>query len=152
MTKERRPLTPYRALSRIADLLGWDGCAEVIGKSEWSVRKFSDPDTGREISFIDAVRLDDAYGRAGGEDRPFHECFGARLGLLTAANHDAAAQLLETSGKAAKESGEAIAAALMVAADMRDAGAVTRAIIETEEGIQALFAQLARLKLMGGQV
>ena len=55
MTKLRRPLTPYRALSRIADLLGWDGAADVIEKSESAVRTFSDPDTGREISLQDAI-------------------------------------------------------------------------------------------------
>lgn len=151
MTKERRPLTPYWALTRIADRLGWDGCADVIEKSEWSVRKFSDPDAGREISLQDAIRLDAAYRRAGGEGAPLFECYGARLGLLVDTSADSAKLLLDTSGKAAKETGEAIAAALQAACNSADANTFMRAIIEVEEGIEALFALHSRLSVMGEQ-
>lgn len=149
MTKERRPLTPYRALSRIADLLGWDGCAEVIGKSEWSVRKFSDPDAGRAISLQDAIRLDAAYRRAGGHGAPLFECYAARLNLLVDASEDHATLLLDTSGKAAKETGEAVAAAIAAAANTTDTAARLHAIVEVEEGLEALQALHSRLNMMG---
>lgn len=146
MTKERRPLTPYRALARIADLLGWDGCAEVIGKSEWSVRKFSDPDAGRAISFQDAIRLDAAYRRAGGDGAPLFECYAARVDLLAGGDCAQAACILDASGKAAKETGEALGAAMSAASSAHDPAARLRAIVEVEEGLEAL--QALRSKLM----
>lgn len=149
MTKIRRPLTPYRALSRIADLLGWDGCAEVIEKSEWSVRKFSDPDAGREISLQDAIRLDAAYRRAGGKGAPLFECYAARLELMADTTVDHAALLLDSSGKAAKETGEAISAALEAAANSKNPATRMRAITEVEEGMEALHALHVRLSMMG---
>ena len=60
MTKPRPPLTFERALTRIAELIGWDGCASVLGKSESYVRKLSDPDIERSISIQYARRLDAA--------------------------------------------------------------------------------------------
>ncbi|WP_313800957.1 hypothetical protein [Sphingobium sp.] len=149
MTKERRPLTPYRALARIADLLGWDGCAEVIGKSEWSVRKFSDPDAGRSISLHDAIRLDVAYRNAGGVGAPLFECYAGRLDILGATDNAQLACLLDVSGKAAKEAGEAVAAALSAAANSHDPAARMKAITEIEEGIAAF--QTVRTTLCQGE-
>ncbi|MBG6116229.1 hypothetical protein IWY39_000033 [Sphingobium sp. JAI105] len=145
MTKDRRPLTPYRALSRIADLLGWDGCAEVIGKSEWSVRKFSDPDAGRSISLHDAIRLDIAFRNAGGSGAPLFECYASRLDLLFGTEDGHLACLLDVSGKAAKEAGEAVAAALNAAANTCDPSARLKAITEIEEGIAAFQTVRATL-------
>lgn len=147
MTKDRRPLTPYRALSRIADALGWDGCAEVIGKSEWSVRKFSDPDAGRSISLHDAIRLDVAFRNAGGAGAPLFECYATRLDMLCGNEDTQLACLLDVSGKAAKEAGEAVAAALNAAANSHDPAARMKAISEIEEGIAAF--QTVRTTLTG---
>lgn len=151
MTKDRRPLTPYRALSRIADLLGWDGCAEVIGKSEWSVRKFSDPDAGRSISLHDAIRLDVAYRNAGGSGAPLFECYASRLDMLDGANDAQLACLLDVSGKAAIEAGEAVAAVLSAAAKSHDPLARMKAINEIEEGIAAFQTVRTTLRRKDGQ-
>lgn len=146
MTKLRRPLTPYRALCRIADLLGWDGCADVIDKSEWSVRKFSDPDTGREISLQDAIRLDAAFQRAGGSGAPLFECYSARLELELADTGDRQALLLDAASRAAKEAGEAISAALDAARRADDPAAQLRAITETREGLEAMQSLVSSLE------
>jgi hypothetical protein len=58
------------------------------------------------------------------------------------------APLLEASGLAAKETGEAIGAALMAATDIADEAARGRAIMEVEEGIEAL--QTLRTTLFHG--
>lgn len=146
MTKARRPLTPYRALCRISDLLGWDGCADVIGKSEWSVRKFSDPDTGREISLQDAIRLDAAYQRAGGNGAPLLECYSARLELELVHGSDRQKCLLDATSRAAKEAGEAISAALDAASRTNDPAAHLRAVNEAREGLEAMQSLVTSLE------
>lgn len=145
MTKPRRPLTAHRALTRIADRLGWDGCAEALGLSDWSIRKWADPDAGREISFRNAIRLDAAYLRAGGETAPLLECYAARVDLMTE-GAAVAGCLLGITARAAKEAGDAVAAALASAARAQDAALRARAEVEALEGIEALQSLLFRLR------
>lgn len=145
MTKPRQPLTPYRALCRIEEVLGWDGIASVIGKNEWHCRKMSDPDTGREISLRDAARLDAAFQRAGGIGAPLREAYDAALSSLSDQAVDPT-DLLSAASIAAKEAGEAVAAAIDFA---RRAGCRTTraaAINEAEEGIAALHTLISALK------
>lgn len=146
--KPRRALTPYRALHEIADLLGWDGCASVLGKSESLVRKWADPDTEREISYQAAIRLDAAYMRAGGKSAPLFECYAARLDLSADEDEDHAGTM-EAVSAAAKEAGEAVAAAIDCLGRTNDLAARNRAVIETEESIGALQRLRQRLKRSG---
>lgn len=143
MTKLRAPMTAYRALSRIADLIGWDGCASVVEKSEWTVRKYADPDTEREISLRDAMRLDLAYRRAGGDGAPLFEAYAARLEIgLSGAEPDC---LITASREAARESSEALDAALHMAAG---GGNKRDALREVDEAIGAWQSLQTKLKLM----
>lgn len=146
MTKLRRPLTPHSALLEIVDLLGYDGCAEVTGKKEWSLRKLGDPDTGRDISFGDAMRLDVAFRRAGGTSAPFLECFAGRLGVELADEDDREKCLIAATSRAAKEAGEAISAALDAAARTNDPAAHLRAVNETREGLEAMQSLVCSLE------
>lgn len=145
MTIPRRPTTFARALSIIADLLGWDGCADVLDKSESHVRKLGAPDTEREISLRDAYRLDAAYRRAGGEGAPLLECYALKLDLHMPAEPTSASGMLTSAGRAAKESGEAVAAAIELAGKMNDPGARLRATREIEEAITELTRLLTRI-------
>lgn len=148
MTKVRRPLTFQRALGRIADLIGWDGCAEVLGKSESALRKLSDPDIGREISLTDARRLDAAWRRAGGAGAPFLECYSLQLEI---ADGEAAGpeRILAALGKAAHEHGEAVAAALEAARNPSSPAAREAALRELQESIEAMHAVMEPLQAGG---
>ena len=151
MTLPRRPATFARALAQIADLLGWDGCAEVLGKSESHVRKLGAPDTERELSLRDAVRLDAAYRRAGGEGAPLLECYALKLDMgapVIPANQDC---ILTGAKRAAKENGEAIAAAISLATSTDDPVARQDAIREIEESIAENTRLLARIFAMEGE-
>lgn len=144
MTIPRKPTTFSRALAAIADLLGWDGCAEVLGKSESHVRKLGAPDTEREISLRDAVRLDAAYRRAGGAGAPLLECYALKLDLnvpMTGGPHC----MLTSAAHAAKESGEAVAAAIDLAGRTTDPAARLRAVREIEEAITEMSRLLTRI-------
>jgi hypothetical protein len=145
MTKPRQPLTQYRALETVSDLLGWETCAEIVELSVSQTRKLGDPDTGRELKYRDAIRLDAAYRQAGGNCSPFLDCHAARLGIDTTASGADAACLMMASGIAAKESGEAMNA-VMQAATSGDSAARQAAIREGEEALQAWAALLHNLK------
>ncbi len=151
MTIPRRPATFERALWRIADLLGWDGCATVLGKSESHVRKLGAPDTEREISLRDAVRLDAAWRRAGGEGAPILETYALALDMGAPREPACPDRMLARAAAAAKETGEAVAAAIDLAADASNPKARLTAIREIEEGIAELKGLLSKSAAIGGE-
>ncbi|WP_303828909.1 hypothetical protein [Asticcacaulis taihuensis] len=144
MTKLRAPMTAYRALARIVDLIGWDGCASVVGKSEATIRSYSDPDTEREITLRDAMRLDLAYRRAGGHGTPLFEAYAARLEIELRSEATKPAQILHASREAARESGEALDAALSMATGEGDHQEALREVGEAVAAFQGLYTQLQR--------
>lgn len=145
MTIPRKPTTFARALHEIAGLLGWDGCAEVLGKTESHVRKLGAPDTEREISLRDAVRLDIAYRAAGGDGAPLLECYALKLDLQVPTRPADTSAMLTSAATAAKESGEAVAAAIDFAGRMKDPQARATAMREIEEAITANMRLLTRI-------
>lgn len=144
MTKLRQPVTFSDALTDIARMIGWDVCAQILGVSENWVRKLSDPDAEREISLQSARRLDAAYVRAGGEGAPFHDCYALQLELTAGLHSRCSADMIQAVGKAVKENGEAVSAALH-AVEHGTPGARREAVREVQESIQAMTALLARL-------
>lgn len=146
MTKARKPLTQHSAMVEVGTFLGWDTCADIIDMSESMARKLGDPATGRELKFRDAIRLDVAYREAGGNSSPFLECFAARVGFDGDAINPDQACVIESSGVAALETGEALSAAMKAIASGKPE-AVAKAIEEVEDGVQAMFELLHNLKI-----
>ncbi|KPH62314.1 hypothetical protein [Novosphingobium sp. ST904] len=142
MTKLREPLTYQRTLTQIAAVIGWDRCAAICGVSERSVRNWSDPDCETEIRLIDAERLDHAFMERGGDHAPFHRLHALRLDLAARDTPDHC--LVSVAGKAAKETGEAVAA-LITASGSGDPRARRRARKEVHEAIDSLTDGLASL-------
>ena len=152
MTIPRRPVTFENALWRIAGLLGWDGCASAIGKSESHMRKLGAPDTERELSLNDARRLDAAWRRAGGEGAPILECYALALDMGAPTEPACPDRMIASAGKAARETGEAIAAALALATDTGNATARLDAMREIEEGMAELQHLLAAIRATEGNI
>jgi len=151
MTKRRAPLTYARALTRVAELLGWDGCAQVIERTDgrpvtenW-VRKLSDPDAEREISLRNAFRLDAAYQRAGGEDAPFRDCYSLRLEMEGDTGRASTSDLMSAASVAVKETGEAMSFTLAAIENSASKEHRVRALKELEEGIASLTAMAVKL-------
>jgi hypothetical protein len=143
VTKEREPHTYEATLTQVAALIGWDRCAAICGvRSDRTVRKWSEPDCEREIRMIDAERLDRAYMDFGGDHAPFHRMHALRLDLASREVPDDS--LVAVAGKAAKETGEAVAA-LISASSSRDPRTRRRARQEVHEAIDSLTDGLARL-------
>lgn len=137
MTKLRHPLTFPDAVTRIAGRIGWAAAADACGKSERSVRAWSDPELGREPCLEDALALDAAYLRAGGGEPPLMTVYATRLERAAEPAADSA-ELARATAVVAKETGEAVAA--LVAASMPGAPSRERAVAEREvaEAVEAL--------------
>ncbi len=146
MTKQRPPLTFENALTTVASLLGWPEVARICGQSERCVRNWSDQDTSAGIKLDAALELDRAYEEAGGDGAPFLLCYSIRLEADLLAARPGRKALSEATALAAKEGGEAIAAAIAAArpgASMTDVALAER---ELEESISAQTNALAALR------
>ncbi len=150
MTKRRPPVTFFAALCRAAEVLGYDGIASIIGTSESFVRKLSDPDAEREISLRNARRIDEAFQRAGGIGAPFVECYLLQLELASGVNTPSQADLLASIRAAAKETGEAVGAAIKAIENSDCPQSRQDALREIEEGITAMTEMAA--KFGGGKM
>lgn len=147
MTKGRDPLTFELALTKVASKIGWEQCAEIVGQKDRTVRNWSDPDTSAKISLDAALRLDVAFRVAGGEGPPpMFECYAARLEADTATACADLSALNAKIAKAAKEGGEAIAAAIAAAQPGATDSVRARAELELEESRSAITDTLATLR------
>lgn len=111
MTKLRDALTFEDAIIKIVALIGWNGAAAAVGKSERLVRAWSDPDDDRSITIEHALRLDAAFAARGGEGAPFLSAYAYQL-ELTGFGSTSSDALVAVTARAAKECGEAIGALL----------------------------------------
>ena len=143
MTKLRDPLTFELAITRIAGLIGWKRCGEILSVAERTIRNWSDPDTAAAISLDKALLLDEAYARAGGEGSPLLECYALRLEVCLADHGATAAAITRLAAAAAKEGGEAIAALIEAAQAGDDDKLFAIAERELEESIAAKNAALS---------
>lgn len=144
MTKARAPSTFADAVTRIAGRVGWAAMSEAVGKSERAVRNWSDPDMDRDPTIDEALILDAAYLAAGGGEAPIMAVYQLRLDRAVTPRADTAALALAT-GLAAKEVGEAVAAAVQIVnpgASQADCIVADREIGEAVEALTALRQKL----------
>jgi hypothetical protein len=146
MTKRRRPLTFERALWKVAAQIGWEEAAEIVGVADRTIRNWSDPDTTASVTLDAALKLDLAFRLAGGDGAPMLQCYSTRLEAdLVEASADLKALTFKIA-KAAKEGGEAIAAAAVAALPGASDNELARAELELEESIAASVDTLAALR------
>lgn len=152
MTKERAPLSHHRAVTMVADRLGWPQVCAIVDRAERTVRRWSEPDGDAQIPLAAAVALDLAYLQAGGDPAPILAWYQLRVQLAKAAADHAMARLdaADRAAAAAKETGEAIAAQIIAHAPGAGARERRNAIRETEEAIAALGHTLPDFAINGG--
>lgn len=145
MTKLRAPGSFADAVTRVVGRITWRKAADVVGKSERTVRNWSEGDTGALPTIEEALLLDAAYLRAGGSHAPMMQAYGLLLKNITEGPADAAA-IAGFIGPAAREGGEAVAALADASRPDADAAARARAGRECLEAAE-VFTDAAR-KLM----
>lgn len=131
--KLRNPLSFHGAIFEACNLLGFDVAGDIIGKDASALRKYSDPETGRDIKLGDAFALDRAIINSGGTIAPINNVYNALLYPDTNNQSD----ILSMISLASRECGEAIAAGLLAKSDKR---AIAKARQETAEAITILTA------------
>ena len=136
MTKVRPPSTFPDSVTRIAGRVGWQAMADAVGKSERAVRNWSDPDMDRLPSIAEALALDALYLSAGGGEPPILSLYQLLLDRASQAPADTIS-LARATAAAARETGEAIAAAVQ-AVPASDTSARLVADREIGEAIEAL--------------
>ncbi len=146
MTKVRPPLSFESALAKVAGQIGWDTIARMFGKSERTVRAWSETEIPASVSMDKALALDAAFAAAGGDGAPFLSVYALRLQADTIAAQASSEELARKTVAAIKEGGEAHAA--LVAATRPGATPADRAIAEKEvvEAVDALTNTLATLR------
>ena len=137
MTKRRAALSYELALTKIAGLVGWERCAEVLDQSERTVRNWSDPDARAGIRMDAAEILDLEFQACGGSGSPLLECLALRQKSAAAQMWGSSEAITVAAAKSAKEGGEAIAAAIAAARPDADDTDYAIAERELEEGIAA---------------
>lgn len=146
MTKRRHALTFENALSKVAGHIGWTKVSEICGQAERTVRNWSDPDTTASISLESALQLDVEFHKAGGQGAPFLVCYATRVDAERLASCPGVEALIAAAAQAARESGEAIAAALKAARPEADHADFSIAERELEESLAALNHSLAAVR------
>jgi hypothetical protein len=146
MTKLRKPLTFENALTAVASHIGWKETAGIVGRSENTVRNWSDNDIGTGIPLNAALRLDVEYHKAGGDGAPFFNCYAT---LVESARLDACPEIqamIASAAKAARETGEAIEATLNAATTASSLPEIVIAEREIEQAIDAHRNSLALIQ------
>lgn len=137
MTKLRDALTFEDAVIKIVALIGWNGAAAAVNKTERLVRYWSDPDDDKAPTIEQALKLDAAYASKGGEGAPFLSAYAYQL-ELTGFGSSTSDALVHLVAKAAKETGEAVSALLEASRPGAPRQARDIALRESGEAIDAL--------------
>lgn len=141
MTKVRKPLTFALAVTTAIDLIGWDTAARAAGRAVRSVRHWADPDRGVMPNLAQALAIDRAYIAAGGNSAPLLGSYARQLDIELANVAGCRVAAAGDIAAIAKESGEAIAAAIQAIQPDATPAMIYRAIAELEDA-QPLFARV----------
>jgi hypothetical protein len=149
VTKLRPPASFEQAITRIAGLIGWDEVSRLTGRSDRTVRDWSDPDNATLPTIAQAFALDAAYRAAGGCDTPIHSVYQLRLDTEAHTTPDSDA-IRTATANAARESGEAITALILASDPGASPAHRARALLETQEATAALTRAAVALAVPEG--
>jgi len=145
MTKQREPLSFAAGVTTVATLVGWERLAEILGRSERSIRYWSDDDHRGHPSLEQAVQLDRAYLAAGGTHAPMLEAFASQINM-SCSIAPCAAGLATDISTATRETAEAISISINLIRDDATLPEKRQAMREINEGIDALNRVRARVQ------
>ena len=146
MTKRRAALTYELALTKVAGLIGWPRCAEILAVAERTVRNWSDPDAAANIRMDAAEALDVAWQQGGGNGAPFLEVYATRLKAALVDCLGSAEAIADAAAAAAKEGGEAVSWAIRASRPDATEADYAAAEREIEEAIEANTGALAAIR------
>lgn len=134
----RSPFSFGYAIKRVADEITFPVAAKLVRRSKRAVQFWSEDDTHGTPTIAQALALDIAYQRAGGEGAPIFESYAAQLGINLYDQSACPAVLTAQIGETMKEVGEAVHAALQVVQPSATMAAVHRALYEVGEAMRCI--------------
>jgi hypothetical protein len=145
MTKLRDAASHHGALMTVARTIGWRRAARIAGRSERTLRAWSEPDADRRMPFEVALRLDIACLDAGADVAPFEAAYQAQMAIARARASVAVAgnNGADHVATAMRETSEAFAAHYVAAQPGAMPAALQIADRETREAIVALGRTLS---------
>ncbi|MBB6191488.1 hypothetical protein FHS51_001715 [Sphingobium wenxiniae] len=146
MTKVRASLSFAAAVYEIGSHIGWRAAAHLTRRGERAVRHWSDGDRKASPSLEQAFALDRAYVDAGGKYPPILTSYARRFDIELVPVAPCRSELTDDIAEAARESGEAVSASILLVHDRVTLAIVDRAIEETEQGMGSFTRLIRRLK------
>ncbi|EIZ77792.1 hypothetical protein WSK_3803 [Novosphingobium sp. Rr 2-17] len=148
MTKVRAPLSFSLAITTVAGLIGWQAAAKITRRSVRTVRHWSESDRKGTPTLDQAIALDQAYMRAGGDHAPIRAAYELQLGVALADVIACRAALAQDIALATRESGEALSHCIEAMQPGASPATIHRAIAETQDVDALLPRLLGRLKAL----
>lgn len=145
MTQARIPLTFAQAMTRVAGQIGYETAAILVRRSERTIYEWARPSTGTAPTIAQAAALDAAHHAAGGEGAPFLEAYQYQLDRALDTALACQRELAAEVASFARESGEAIEAAIAVTQGKHCHKTVYRALGEAEQAQTKMGVLIRRL-------
>lgn len=146
MTKPRPPLSFSQAITRVVGIVGVDEAARVVNRSVSLVQKWTDRDSGKAPNLHQSLALDTAFRVGGGDGAPILESYTLQMDVALADRFADSFAIARCLASLSQEHGEAIGAALHAIQPGAPAGAIHRAIAESEQSVSAAIQLVALLK------
>jgi hypothetical protein len=143
MTHLRAPMTFPAAMTRVAGVVGWPACAKMAGRRERTVRYWSQDSCKASPPVSLALAFDAAYQLAGGDGAPFLDAFAHQLQTARDRQDACRRELANAIADVARESGEAIAASIVLTSSNASPLSTLRASAEVGQLLAACH-RLAR--------
>ena len=144
MTKLRTPLTFAAAIHVIADHVGYEQCGQLTGRSERTVREWSDSEKTPLPTVEQCLALDKAFLDAGGGYAPIAESYQRQLEIARSEPLVCRDELTRLLATASRECGDAWAHVLLALQPGAAPAQIHRAMVEIEEA-DVLFPPMLRL-------
>jgi len=144
MTSLRAHDTFAHAMKRVGDLLTWEVCGKMAGKTPRNVRYWSQGRTLSTPPIALALAYDAAYQAAGGEGAPFRDAYAFQFEEITTRRTACQRELANAIADVARESGETIAATIVLTQSNASPLLTLRASAEVGQ-LRAACNRLARL-------
>ncbi len=144
MTSLRAHDTFAHAMKLVGDLLTWEVCGKMAGKTPRNVRYWSQERTLSTPPIALALAYDAAYQAAGGEGAPFRDAYAFQFEEITTRRTACQRELANAIADVARESGETIAATIALTQSNASPLLTLRASAEVGQ-LRAACNRLARL-------
>lgn len=145
MTLERPAKTFDQATATIAGLIGWSTMCKITGRTNRTIRYWSQPNHKASPTLKQAALLDAAYRAAGGHDAPYTDALAYAVDVEYSSEIACYRALAADTAQFVREAGELGAALIDAVQPGASPRMYNRALVEAQQVETALGAIMRRL-------